>query len=295
VKFYLGVHRPNWLEQTDVPLFVSHMTLRRYKSLPRALGKWALDSGGFSQVAFHGSYTCTATDYARAVRSYRDEIGGLQWAAIQDWMCEPFVLAKTGLTLQDHRVRTVFSLVHLRMLAPDVLWMPVLQGWHLDDYLRCRDAYSRAGVDLTRERVVGLGSVCRRQHAGEAEAIIRRLQSEGLRLHGFGFKTLGLQKVSSALESSDSMAWSLNARRNAPMEGCSHRNCANCLKFALAWREGVLRAIQRGESRSAPARNAQTRTPRRPNGDGSTQTRGRLRVSTATNRAQAHALAEDSR
>lgn len=46
--FYLGTHMANWLGQTDVPLFVSHMRLRDRKTYPRALGPWALDSGAFT-------------------------------------------------------------------------------------------------------------------------------------------------------------------------------------------------------------------------------------------------------
>ncbi len=33
---------------------------------------------------------------------YRDEIGCLLWAAPQDWMCEPWITAKTGLTVAEH-------------------------------------------------------------------------------------------------------------------------------------------------------------------------------------------------
>ncbi len=30
------------------------------------------------------------------------------------------------------------------------------------------------------------------------------------------------------------------ARRTAPLRGCRHANCANCLRYAAAWREGTL-------------------------------------------------------
>ncbi len=33
---------------------------------------------------------------------YRDEIGCLLWAAPHDWMCEPWITAKTGLTVAEH-------------------------------------------------------------------------------------------------------------------------------------------------------------------------------------------------
>jgi hypothetical protein len=55
-----------------------------------------------------------------AVRRYRDEIGSLDWAAPQDWMCEPFILAKTGLSVREHLRRTVADYLRLTELAPDL-------------------------------------------------------------------------------------------------------------------------------------------------------------------------------
>jgi hypothetical protein len=40
------------------------------------------------------------------------------------------------------------------------------------------------------------------------------------------------------------MAWSFDARHSPPLEGCEHSTCANCLRFALRWRERVLKAIE---------------------------------------------------
>ncbi|WP_018559589.1 MULTISPECIES: hypothetical protein [unclassified Streptomyces] len=66
------------------------------------------------------------------------------------------------------------------------------------------------------------------------------LAGYGLRLHGFGFKTLGLEKVGHLLASADSLAWSTHARHRPPMAGHTHKNCANCLPYALNWRTRVL-------------------------------------------------------
>ncbi|MFG2864697.1 hypothetical protein [Streptomyces sioyaensis] len=83
-------------------------------------------------------------------------------------MCEPQILAKTGQTVYDHQCRTVASYLNLMWHDDELPWMPVLQGWTLDDYLRCVDMYASMGVDLTLEPLVGLGSVCRRQSTKEA-------------------------------------------------------------------------------------------------------------------------------
>src|SRR5215211_5170043 len=159
-------------------------------------------------------------------------------------MCEAWIVAKTGLTVAEHQHRTVANYVQLRDLAPDLPVVPVVQGWTVTDYLRCVDRYATAGVDLTTVPLVGLGSVCRRQATGEAEAIITALHERGVtRLHGFGIKVLGLRRYGHLLTSADSMAWSVAARRSVPLPGCTaHRNCANCPRYAYRWRAEVIHA-----------------------------------------------------
>lgn len=243
--FWLGTHKPAWLERTAVPLFVSNRRLAERVSLPRAAGPWALDSGGFTELSLYGRWQTTASAYADAVRLYADEVGNLQWAAPQDWMCEPFMVAKTGRSVREHQERTVANLAELRAMAPRLPWVPVLQGWTLADYARCVEMYDRAGIDLRAEPLVGLGSVCRRQATREIGAIVEALAALGLRLHGFGVKLAGLARYAEYLASADSMAWSLDARRSAPLPGHSHRTCANCMAYAIAWRGRLLRRLER--------------------------------------------------
>lgn len=233
MRFYLGVHMVNWLERAGVPLFVSHTRLRRRRSYPRAIAPWALDSGGFSELTAHGRWTIGPVEYFHAVKRYADEIGLMDWAAIQDWMCEPHLLARTGLTIAEHQERTCDSYDNLLALSQDLPWRPVLQGWTLPDYLRHAEMYQRRGLPMTS---FGVGSVCRRQGTDEITAIFRGLQSAGLRLHGFGVKTRGLVQCAPFMESADSMAWSLRAR-------WAGNGMANSLPFALDWRVKLLRRI----------------------------------------------------
>lgn len=251
--FYLGTHRPHWLGVPDLPdgvaLFVSHRTLGQRRSLPRARGPWVLDSGGFSELSMYGEWRTTPVAYLAAVRRYAEEMGGLAWAAPMDWMCEPVMLAKTGLNVTEHQRRTVDNLLRLRdMWGTGAPFAPVLQGWQRDDYLRCWDMYDRANVDLASESIVGLGSVCRRQAESEIGAIVTSLLcvDPRLSLHGFGVKLRGLLKYGHLLASADSMAWSYDARRSAALPGCiGHQSCANCLRYALRWRAKVLPMLVR--------------------------------------------------
>jgi hypothetical protein len=252
-RFLLGTHQPGWLRTAHVPLFISDTRLRGYRSLPVAEEGWGLDSGGFTALQYFGRWNVTPHEYAARVRRYRDECGRLLWAAPQDWMCEPIVISGgqvgplkfvgTHLSVAEHQRRTVDNFAQLRDIASDLPFIPVVQGYTQDEYLACVDLYDRSGIDLTTYPLVGLGSVCRRQATGEAHEIILALRARGLtRLHGFGVKTLGLQRYGHLLASADSLAWSTDARRKQrPVCGSTvHKNCANCLIFALQWRSRLI-------------------------------------------------------
>lgn len=278
--FYLGTHHPHWLrlpEFADVPLFISRNRVKDYKTLPRALGPYAFDSAGFSEVKQHGRWREDAPTFAADVCRIVEGIGRMpDFVAPQDWMCEPWVItgkhwhlkpsdpkffhgtrAARGLgpaerpgeneqpfddAVHSHQRRTVENFLELRDLAPEIPWIPVLQGWELAHYEQCANMYAAAGVDLSAQPVVGLGSVCRRQATSEIDGIVSTFHARGLRLHGFGVKTQGLGDYGLKLVSADSMAWSFHGRRSAPLPGheTRHKNCANCPDFAMQWRQRVL-------------------------------------------------------
>ena len=271
MRFFLGTHQPSWFTATTDLLFVSDTRLRDRKSMPRARGAWSLDSGGFTQLQKHGSWdSVTPRQYADRVRRYAEEIGNLVWAAPQDWMCEPIIInggqigkttfAGTHLSVAEHQRRTVENFLELRSLAPDLPFIPVLQGFALDDYLACAVRYAEQGVDLSAEPTVGLGSVCRRQNTSEAAAIITAITRAvpGIRLHGFGIKTSGLSAYGSLLASSDSTAWSDTARKEQILlPGCAgHKNCANCIRWAFQWRQKVLASLAGHATRNPLCANA---------------------------------------
>ena len=251
MKFYLGTDRTGWIGTVEVPLFMSHRVLAPRRKLRKQVCDWALDSGGFTELSMHGKWVTTAEQYVEATYRYRDAMGRMDWAAPQDWMCEPFMTDKTGLSVREHQHRTTGNLLDLRMLAPDLPFIPVLQGWTLDDYLYHVEQYARAGIDLTAEPTVGVGSVCRRQSTAEIGDIFQTLSDLGLRCHGFGVKMAGLARYGHLLASSDSMAWSFNARWEDPLPGCTHKKCNHCLKYALAWRDRALAKIKTPASSSA--------------------------------------------
>ncbi len=240
MKFYLGTHSPEWLTRSPVSLFVCHRRLALRASMPKAVTTWALDSGGFTELSTYGKWELAPQTYADAVQGYAEKIGGLEFAAPQDWMCEPHMVQKTGLSVREHQKRTTDNFLLLRELAPTMPFIPVLQGYKVDEYLQHIEDYEAAGVNLRSEPRVGVGSVCRRQSTQEIQFLIETLRAQDLRIHAFGVKTQGLARYGDLISSSDSLAWSEVAKHNPPMPGHTHKACQNCMEFALKWRENIL-------------------------------------------------------
>ncbi len=242
--FYLGTHEASWLRKTDAPLFISRRRLAKLNRLPRARGPVGIDSGGFTELSMYGEWTVSVKQYVEEVRRFVDCIGNIQFAAQQDWMTEEVILKKTGLTVEDHQRKTLENYLDLINAAPELPWAPVIQGWTWGDYMRHAEAYQKAGIDLSKPPVVGVGSICRRQATLRIGTILACLQDTRAKLHCFGMKTRGLPLNQKHIGSSDSLAWSFRARRSPPLPECDHPCCNSCLRFALRWRAKLLKLLR---------------------------------------------------
>ena len=288
VTFYTGAHHPSWLwsGQVRFPLCVSYGTLRKVRQPRRGRVPWILDSRGFSELSQHGRWTIPAEDYVRDVARYDAVIGGLQWAAPQDWMCEDAIIhggtggrvhcVGTGLSVAEHQRRTVANFRELTSLWPHYSdrpcpFIPVLQGDTPASYLRCYQMYLDAGVELGDEyRLAGVGSVCRLQSTRQISALARTLGPLNLGLHWFGLKLTGLKRpeilrditspyVYDGTRSLDSATWSLDARHGTRLPGCTHvsrktglpSKCNNCPRYATRWQGRVAAAITAAETSAA--------------------------------------------
>lgn len=276
-ELYLGTHMTNWLWDKrfdalfrNVVFFISRVRLAgRVSPFPKALHPYCIDSGGFSELQKHGRWRSTPAEYVAEIRRFLAELGPelCRWVAPQDLMCEEIVIRggigrrgqvfhgtrelrglkpgdpeqELGEAVRIHLRMTVDNLVELRRLAPEIKFIPVLQGNSLPDYQLCDEMYAAAGINLAAEPVVGLGSVCRRQATGEIREIVEYFAGKDYRLHGFGVKTLGLAQYADGLVSADSMAWSEDARYSAPLPGHTHKNCANCPDWAIRWHQRIVR------------------------------------------------------
>lgn len=211
MRFFLGLHQPSDAKHF-ASAFVSVNRLRNRKG-PFTVGDWIMDSGAFSTINTHGGYPHPVSEYAEQIRRWSSN-GNLLCAVAQDYMCEPHMLAKTGLTIAQHQQLTIERYDALLDEDTGVPIMPVLQGYAPEDYVSHVRQY---GQRLTPGMWVGVGSVCKRNgdvRAIESVLIAIHRERPDLRLHGFGIKITALhdQRVRDLLWSADSMAWSFAAR-----------------------------------------------------------------------------------
>lgn len=225
----MGLHQPSDAARVKLPVFISVNRLYKRKS-DFAVGEWIMDSGAFTTIAKHGCYPQPVSEYAAHVRRWRF-CGKLLAAVAQDYMCEPHMLAKTGLTIADHQRLTIERYDSLLAEETGAYILPVLQGYEPADYVTHVCQY---GERLTPGMWVGVGSICKRNGTpGAILAVLEAIRAErpDLRLHGFGVKTTSLlcPEIRDALYSADSMAWSFAARK----QGRSANDWREAESFAL--------------------------------------------------------------
>lgn len=214
MKFFCGLHQPSDAARVEAAAFISVHRLRERRS-PFKVGKWIMDSGAFSTIVTHGGYPEAVEAYAAEIRRWSGN-GELLAAVSQDYMCEPHMLAITGLSIADHQRLTIER--YDRLVNCDtggVYIMPVLQGYAPADYVAHIRQY---GCRLQAGAWVGVGSVCKRNGApAQIENVLIAIRNArpDLRLHGFGLKRTALKSgvVRDLLYSADSMAWSFAARK----------------------------------------------------------------------------------
>lgn len=221
IKFYVGLHQPADAQHFDLACISINRLRGRKKQVP--CGDVLVDSGAFTEIFKHGRYRHSVEEYAAELhRLYTAGIVQIAAAVAQDYMCEPFILAKTGLTIEEHQRLTVERYDALVAKLEGLFGgtipfhvMPVLQGFEARDYANHIRMY---GDRLKPGMWVGVGSVCKRQ--GDPRAIMCVLQAiakerPDLLLHGFGVKITSLLHpgVRELLATADSMAWSFAARK----------------------------------------------------------------------------------
>lgn len=230
VEFYIGLDDLPMARHFERCCISVNRLRRRVSDFP--VNRWMMDSGAFTEISTYGDYREGVRPYADMIRRW-SRVGILEIAVAQDFMCEPWIVKKTGLSVPEHQRRTIERYDALVAEALPVPIMPVIQGFDPADYLRHLDQY---GNRLETGMRVGVGSICKRNGSPfEITNVLARINSArpDLRLHGFGIKKTSLLDpgVRSLLATADSMAWSYHARKN--------KRSAHSVEEAARWLKAV--------------------------------------------------------
>jgi hypothetical protein len=227
-KFFVGLHQPSDARRFERCCISINRLRGRKKPLP--CKEVLVDSGAFSELLLHGRYRHDVDAYAAELhRLHSQGIVRIAAAVAQDYMCEEFILEKTGLDIPTHQRLTI---ERYDALVDELDWlfggkcpfrvMPVLQGYAPQDYARHVVQY---GSRLKPRMWVGVGSVCKRNSLPDSIVeVLRAIHAlrPDLHLHGFGVKTIALSdiRVKALLATADSMAWSFAARNEGRNANC---------------------------------------------------------------------------
>ena len=230
---YAGIH--NVYQAHFVPrAMISLNRLERRKADFNA-NEWILDSGAFTRIA-SGKGHMPTREYADQAERW-SKCGSLEAAVAQDYMCEPFILDATGLSVTEHQKLSTRNYLELRERLLTVYAMPVIQGFTAQQY---QDHTEALAPHLPENAWTGVGSLCKRQGSPDTiSAIISAIKAvrPDLKLHGFGVKTTALRRADiwHRLHSVDSAAWSYSATRNG------NPGDRNSIEFCLEWTNRIAR------------------------------------------------------
>lgn len=229
MRFFIGLHQPSDAKHFDAAFISVNRLVNRKSDFD--VENWILDSGAFSTIFKYGGYPDPPAKYAEQIKRWKGN-GNLLAAVTQDYMCEPAMLAKTGLTVAEHQRLTIERYDALLRCETGCYIMPVLQGYAPEEYVSHICQY---GDRLPFGAWVGVGSICKRNSSPCLILdVLMAIKTErpDLGLHGFGLKTTALANgtIRALLKTSDSMAWSLWARKN----GLGANDWRNAMTFKKA-------------------------------------------------------------
>jgi hypothetical protein len=95
VKFYVGLHQPSDAKHFEQACISINRLLTRRQAITARL---LVDSGAFSELSIHGRYRHAPSVYADQLRRLGG-VAAIDVVVAQDYMCEPWIVAKTGLSV----------------------------------------------------------------------------------------------------------------------------------------------------------------------------------------------------
>src|SRR4051812_29500142 len=133
MQFYVGLHQPSDAQHFDRCMVSINRLEHRVSDF--VVADWMLDSAAFTKLLLHGCYRASPVAYAGHVKRWA-RCGNLLAASTEDYMCEPFILAKTGLSVTEHQRLTIERYDVIAAEVGDAAYiLPVLQGFMPREYV----------------------------------------------------------------------------------------------------------------------------------------------------------------
>ncbi|QAY80302.1 hypothetical protein [Sphingosinicella sp. BN140058] len=216
-----------------------------------------LDSAGFHMMFAEGGYPWTPEQYIFGL------CAAYPWTRFSSLdLCVEEEIAHNRHEVNERIAKTVRLNIKCHTLAEEAglldRLMPVIQGANADDYLRC---FERLHPFIGDERLIGIGSMCRRKATGEdgivsvVDALDRRLP-KGVLIHMFGLKSDGAESVANMTErvySIDSQAYGVRARHIAndrrKEDPEFSKSNAFVAEVMASWYQGQVRRMDRPRAR----------------------------------------------
>lgn len=185
--------------------------------------RWMLDSGGFMVAMKYGQYPWSPDDYLELVETMKPTL-----AVSMDYPCEADI---TPFLLMNTKARIEATAIYANYLCKksDRIF-PVLQGQTIEEY-----EYSWKLTKSINPKIVGIGSICKRQSSHQINILCRDLfflLPRHIWIHGFGVKIKALRYSWPRIlfNSIDTNAWEFHLRGRK-------RNKENRIKEPKAWME----------------------------------------------------------
>jgi len=176
---------------------------------PKTINCLAIDSGGFTAAARWGDYPFTPKEYVEWAKTI-SEGHELAFVAVMDYACERGVNRSVHATNLQRIKATVENTLRCFDAEPDFPWLPVIQGYTLDEYFTCIEMLEKEGL---LRPTMGIGTLCTRRPSEAAKVIVaigRRLPE--VRFHAFGLDMRAITpETAYHLNSWDSYSWSWGA------------------------------------------------------------------------------------
>ena len=165
-----------------------------------------IDSGGYSMFSKYSDFPYTVEEYIGFVNQLRDKWPVTE-VATMDYPCEPHVNREkyeTNIARIDATIQNALECIDFDNSIP---WVPVIQGYKLDEYKYCWQQYQDYGVSAN---LWAVGSVCIRKVTGGIRHImtrIKRITKQNLHAFGLALPAIRHPDVFFSIFSSDSAAW----------------------------------------------------------------------------------------